>query len=283
MTQAQTRQSDASPDASTANAAETVRAELRALIDPEKAVVLPRFFKTGPGQYGEGDRFHGVVVPKIRKVALAHAEASEAEIVALLDSEYHEERMVALLILIEQYRRGDAARQEAIFRLYLASTGRINNWDLVDLSAPQIVGAHIYNNSKFDNDGEPVSTGVALLTKLSASPSLWERRIAIIATLYFIRRGNCRETFRIAQRLLGDEHDLIHKAVGWMLREAGKHCSMAGECAFLDRHATAMPRTMLRYAIERFPENLRRHYLKGTSKKPADKARRSEKSGVYTW
>ena len=229
--------------------ADAIRIELRALIDPEKAVILPRFFKTGPGQYGEGDRFHGVVVPKVRKVALAHTDASEADILALLQSEFHEERMVALLILIAQYRLGDAERKEAIFQLYLAHTEHINNWDLVDLSAPQIVGAHLHGRS------------TALLTRLSSSQNLWERRISIIATQYFIRRGNCRETFRIAKRLLKDRHDLIHKAVGWMLRETGKYGSPEEERSFLDQHAAVMPRTMLRYAIEHFPENLRQHYL----------------------
>ena len=229
--------------------AKAIRTELQSLIDPEKAVVLPRFFKTGPGQYGEGDRFHGVVVPKIRKVALAHTDASDTNIVALLHSEFHEERMTALLILIAQYRSGDTARKDAIFQLYIAHTERINNWDLVDLSAPHIVGAHLHGKS------------TALLTRLSSSRNLWERRIAIIATQYFIRKGNCRETLRIAKRLLKDRHDLIHKAVGWMLREAGKYCSIEEERAFLDQHAAVMPRTMLRYAIEHFPENLRQHYL----------------------
>ena len=230
--------------------AETIHAELRALIDPEKAVILPRFFKTGPGQYGEGDKFHGVVVPKIRKVATAHACASQADILTLLYSEYHEERMTALLILIAQYQREDDAGKEDIFRLYLAHTNRINNWDLVDLSAPHIVGAHLF--------GKPAT----VLTKLAESPDLWERRISILATHYFIRRGESRETLRIAKKLLNDSHDLIHKAVGWMLREVGKYCPFDEECAFLDAHAAVMPRTMLRYAVERFPEDLRRRYMK---------------------
>jgi len=233
-----------------ASGAETIRAELQALIDPEKAVILPRFFKTGPGQYGEGDRFHGVVVPNVRKVATAHAGASEADILALLYSEYHEERMTALFILIAQYKRGDAARKEDIFQFYLANTNRINNWDLVDLSAPSIVGAHLFGKR------------ASILTKLAESPDLWERRISILATLYFIRRGKSRETLRIAKKLLHDPHDLIHKAVGWMLREVGKYCPFEEERAFLDAHAAVMPRTMLRYAIERFPEELRLYYLK---------------------
>jgi 3-methyladenine DNA glycosylase AlkD len=235
---------------SIASEAETIRAELQALIDPEKAVILPRFFKTGPGQYGEGDRFHGVVVPKIREVARAHADAAEADILTLLHSEYHEERMTALMILIAQYQRGDDVGKEAIFRLYLAHTNRINNWDLVDLSAPHIVGAHLFGKR------------ATVLTKLAESPDLWERRISILATLYFIRRGESRETLRIAKKLLNDSHDLIHKAAGWMLREVGKYCSVEEERVFLDAHAAVMPRTMLRYAIERFPEDLRRRYMK---------------------
>ena len=230
--------------------AKTIRNELLALIDPEKAVVLPRFFKTGHGQYGEGDKFHGVDVPKIRKVATAHTGASEADILTLLHSEYHEERMTALLILIAQFQRGDDIRKEEIFRLYLAHTNRINNWDLVDLSAPQIVGAHLFGKR------------TSILTKLAESPDLWERRISILATLYFIRKGDSRETLRIAKKLLNDSHDLIHKAVGWMLREVGKYCSLEEELSFLDANAAVMPRTMLRYAIERFPEDLRAHYMK---------------------
>lgn len=237
-------------DTGIASEAEIVRAKLVALIDPEKAVILPRFFKTGPGQYGEGDKFHGVVVPKIRKAALEHAGASENDILALLYSEYHEERLAALIILIAQYQRGDGARKEDIFRLYLAHTNRINNWDLVDLSAPHIVGAHLFGKR------------ASILTKLAESRDLWERRIAILATHYFIRRGESRETLRIAKKLLKDPHDLIHKAVGWMLREVGKHCSLEEERAFLDAYASVMPRTMLRYAIECFPEELRAYYLK---------------------
>ncbi|MCL1824785.1 MAG: DNA alkylation repair protein [Betaproteobacteria bacterium] len=220
------------------------------MIDPEKAIALPRFFKTGPGQYGEGDKFHGVVVPKIRKVATAHTGASEADILALLHSQFHEERMTALFILIAQYQRGDEARKEEIFKFYLAHTDRINNWDLVDLSAPHIVGAHLFGKN------------ASILTKLAESPNLWEKRISIVATHYFIRKGESRETLRIAEKLLNDSHDLIHKAVGWMLREVGKRCTLEEERTFLDAHAAVMPRTMLRYAIERFPEELRRHYLK---------------------
>ena len=237
-------------DACAVPEAEIIRSELRSVSDPEKAEFLPRFFKTGPGQYGEGDKFLGVTVPKIRKVAAAHTGAVQTDILTLLYSEYHEERMAALTILIAQYKRGNESEKEEIFQLYLAHTNRINNWDLVDLSAPHIVGAHLFGKR------------ASVLTKLAESSDLWERRIAILATHYFIRRGESRETLRIAKKLLNDSHDLIHKAVGWMLREVGKYCSIEEECVFLDAYAAVMPRTMLRYAIERFPAYLRERYMK---------------------
>jgi 3-methyladenine DNA glycosylase AlkD len=234
--------------------AEIIRKELQAVADPQKAKDLKRFFKTGPGQYGEGDRFHGIVVPSIRKVVKAHLCAAEADLLDLLHSPYHEERMTALLILVAQYKRGDDTKKDAIFQLYLENTSRINNWDLVDLSAPNIIGQHLYGRD------------TSLLMKLAMSENLWERRIAMLATFYFIQEGECRETLRIAEMLLRDSHDLIHKAVGWMLREVGKRCSLRDECNFLDIYVETMPRTMLRYAIERFPEQLRLRYLRGKSK-----------------
>jgi 3-methyladenine DNA glycosylase AlkD len=229
--------------------ADAVRSELRALADPEKAKILLRFFKTGPGEYGAGDRFHGIVMPRIRKIVKIHARAARADILSLLHSAFHEERMTALLILVEQYRRGDENQKSAIHELYLAETAWINNWDLVDLTAAPIVGAHLFGKK------------IAVLTALAHSPNLWERRISILATHYFIRQGECKQALRIAGILLHDSHDLIHKAVGWMLREVGKRCSREAERGFLDRHAAVMPRTMLRYAIEHFPEKLRQHYL----------------------
>jgi 3-methyladenine DNA glycosylase AlkD len=229
--------------------AKTISAALKAMADPEKAKFLPRFFKTGPGEYGEGDRFLGVVVPKIRKLVKTCLQESDDEILKLLHSPYHEERLAALLIMVEQYRRGDAARKQVIYDQYLANTAHINNWDLVDLSALYIVGAHL--------DGRNSS----VLTTLALSESLWDRRIAMLATFYFIRQGKSDEALRIAELLLHDRHDLMHKAVGWMLREVGKRGSMERECEFLNRHAAVMPRTMLRYAIERFPENLRKKYM----------------------
>jgi 3-methyladenine DNA glycosylase AlkD len=158
--------------------------------------------------------------------------------------------------MVEKYHRGDTAQKKEVYELYLSSTAFINNWDLVDLTAPHIVGAYLA-----DKDTEA-------LTRLAHSQSLWERRIAILATFYFIREGDGCEALRIAELLLKDNHDLIHKAVGWMLREVGKRCSMELECRFLDAHAAGMPRTMLRYAIERFPEKLRLHYLRKTKEKP---------------
>ncbi len=230
-----------------------IQSELQAAADPGKAEFLPRFFKTGPGEYGEGDRFLGVVVPKVRQIVKRHRQVSIPDVLELLGSPYHEVRLAALLTMVEQYPKA----KEEIFRLYLANTSRINNWDLVDLTAPPIVGAHLYGKD------------TSLLTKLARSKNLWERRISIMATHWFIRQGDGRETLRIAAILLRDSHDLIHKAVGWMLREVGKRCSLESECRFLDRHAAVMPRTMLRYAIERFPEPLRLRYLRQSKTKNA--------------
>jgi 3-methyladenine DNA glycosylase AlkD len=230
--------------------AEAIRLELQAVADPEKAKLLMRFFKTGRGEYGEGDRFLGIVMPKVRMIVKAHRQASNDDILSLLHSEYHEERMTALLLLVEQYRRGDESRKQAIYNLYLANTAWINNWDLVDLTAPHIVGAQLFGKD------------AKILKTLARSKDLWERRIAILSTFYFISQRECQEALKIAEILLHDPHDLIHKAVGWMLREVGKRCSMDQECEFLEAHAATMPRTMLRYSIERFPEPLRLKYMK---------------------
>ena len=216
--------------------------------DRTRAKFLRRFFKTGPGEYAHGDRFLGIRVPSVRKVADEFRLLSIADLRALLESEWHEERLLALVILTQQYARGDEADREAIYKLYIASTDRINNWDLVDASAAQIVGAHLVGRNR------------ALLYKIAKSKSVWQRRIAIIATFHFIRIGEFADTFAIAAQLLSDRHDLIHKAAGWMLREIGKRDRDAEE-VFLREHATKMPRTMLRYAIERFPPNLRRKYM----------------------
>ncbi len=229
-----------------------IQEQLRALGNPEAAAFAARYFKTGPGQYGEGDFFLGL------RAAVMHALAKEYRMlpldhaVGLLRSPVHEDRLLALLILVRQATKGDPAKRKAIYDLYLAHTRFINNWDLVDASAPTIVGGHLADKSR-----KP-------LDRLVASRSLWERRISIIATLLFIRQGDYADTLRIAERLLGDREDLIHKAAGWMLREVGKRDQPTLE-GFLRHHAGVMPRTMLRYAIERFPEERRKAILKGES------------------
>ena len=231
-----------------------VEAELTQLADPADAKNLAWFFKTGPGDYGEGDRFRGIRVPATRKLVRKARDLPLADVTALLGSPWHEDRLLALLVLVEQYRGGDATARQAIFDLYLAHTDRINNWDLVDSSAGQIVGQHI-----FGGGAEP-----DLLTRLAQSSSLWERRIAMLATSHFIGQGCFDEPLRIAELLVHDSHDLIHKAVGWMLREVGKR-DLAAEEAFLARHYRTMPRTMLRYAIEKFPPRRRQAYLRGAA------------------
>ncbi len=223
---------------------------LRSLGCPEQAAILARFFKTGPGQYGEGDRFIGVKVPVTRKVAKEFKGLPVSEVECLLHSEIHEERLLALVILVGQFDKGDDKTRKSIYDLYLANTRHINNWDMVDLSAPQIVGGHLEARSR-----KP-------LDRLARSASLWERRISILATHWFIRHSDFGDTIRIAEKLLGDKEDLIHKAVGWMLREVGKRDVGVLE-EFLGEHCRVMPRTMLRYAIERFPEEKRREYLNG--------------------
>jgi 3-methyladenine DNA glycosylase AlkD len=220
------------------------RRRLRSFASRERAEVSRGFFRTGAGEYGEGDQFLGVTVPNLRIVTREFRDLPRDSVMELLHSAWHEERLLALLILVEQFRRDP----DATYALYMANTAHINNWDLVDASAPAIVGGWLATRSR------------APLRKLAKSRSLWERRIAIVATQRFIRDGEFNDTLEIAKLLLGDEHDLIHKATGWMLREVGKrnHDVLV---AFLDEHAREMPRTMLRYAIERFPEPLRRAYL----------------------
>ncbi len=224
------------------------RQTLHHLADKKKATCAQRFFKTGPGQYGEGDIFLGVRVPDIRKIAKQYAHLPEKALHLLIQSPIHEERLLALLILVVQFQKGTAATQENIFRFYMAHRLHVNNWDLVDLSADKIAGAYLLHRDKH------------ILYQMTPSNSLWERRIAIISTFHFIKHNHFSDTLEIAALLLHDTHDLIHKAVGWMLREIGKR-NMAQEQLFLDQHAPIMPRTMLRYAIERFPEPLRQIYL----------------------
>ena len=210
-----------------------------------------RFFKTGKGEYGEGDMFLGIRVPFLRQLAKKYKALSLKEVQKILESKYHEERLCALLILTYQFEQADKKQRAAIYRLYLDNTKYINNWDLVDASAHKIVGSHLEDKSR-----KP-------LYKLCKSNNLWERRIAIIATFWFIRLDQFDDTLEISKRLLNDEQDLMHKAVGWMLREVGKR-GISIQKSFLKQHYQSMPRTMLRYAIEKFPEKERKKYLQGT-------------------
>ena len=229
---------------------QAIRAKLQVLANPAQAVSLQRFFKTGPGDYGEGDRFIGVRVPQLRALVKQFSGTPRKDILVLLRSPIHEERLLALLLMVQCFQRAREKEREVLYRCYLASTRYINNWDLVDASAEHIVGAWLYDKSR-----QPLYT-------LARSASVWERRIAIIATFHFIKQGEYGETLHLAACLMLDSHDLIHKAVGWMLREVGKRAPEAEE-NFLNQHYRKMPRTMLRYAIERFPEKKRQDYLKG--------------------
>jgi 3-methyladenine DNA glycosylase AlkD len=228
-----------------------LRAELYALADPADAIHLQRFFKTAPGEYGAGDKFLGLRVPALRKLVRDYRQLNDADALEMLASSWHEERLLALMLLVDGYDRGDESRRERIHRAYLEHTRYINNWDLVDASAEHIVGPHLEARE------------IALLERLARSDDIWERRIAIISTFHFIKRNEFAPTLKIARLLLEDSHDLIHKAVGWMLREVGKR-DREVEDAFLKKHYKKMPRTMLRYAIERHPEAVRKRYLAGT-------------------
>ncbi|MBS1749784.1 MAG: DNA alkylation repair protein [Bacteroidetes bacterium] len=229
------------------------KAELRELGSLPKSKNSARFFKTGKGQYGEGDIFLGVTMPEQRKVVKQYCHLTLNEIEQLLQSPEHEFRMCALLILVTQYKEGTKAVREKIYMLYLNNTKWINNWDLVDASAEYIVGPWL----------EEQKEQMKVLKNLAKSESLWKRRIAMLATFSYIKKGNSKEALQIAHLLLNDDQDLIHKAVGWMLREIGKRCSVDEEEIFLKKHYLKMPRTMLRYAIEHFPERKRKAYLSG--------------------
>ncbi len=235
--------------------------ELRKLADREKASILARFFKTGKGEYGEGDKFLGATVPKQRELIKGFLDLGLNDLDKLLKSVWHEERLCALLILVKQYeaasKSNDAARRGEIFKFYLAHTARINNWDLVDLSAPNIAGDYLW---RLKTDGRVKETG-AILGKLAGSRSLWKRRIALLATFTFIRAGIFGETLKLAGKFLNDPEPLIHKATGWMLREVGKR-DMAVLWGFLDKYGMKMPRTALRYAIERMGEKERKRWMK---------------------
>jgi len=229
----------------------SLKNDLKKLADPKKKKVLQSFFKTGPGEYAEGDIFLGVTVPKSRSISLKYKGLSLPNTKQLLSSKIHEERLVAILILVHQFEKGDEKTKKGVFNFYLKHTKQVNNWDLVDLSADKIVGAYLYQAKQ----------ETSLLLKLARSKNLWERRIAILSTFHFTKQGRPKETLKVAKILLNDKHDLIHKAVGWMLREVGKRCSQAEEEKFLKKHLKKIPRTTLRYAIERFPEEKRLSYL----------------------
>jgi len=225
-----------------------LRAELLKNADFNKAAFLKRFFKTGKGQYGEGDVFLGITVPKQRKIAKLYLDLSLHDLSSLIKSKVHEERLTALFVAVYKYKKFQIKKE--IYQWYLKNAKQVNNWDLVDSSAPYIVGDFLKDKDR------------SVLFKLAKSKNLWEKRIAILSTFAFINQGEFKDTFKIAEILLSDTHDLIHKAVGWMLREVGKRVSQKTEEVFLQKHYQKMPRTMLRYAIERFPEKLRQKYLK---------------------
>lgn len=227
-----------------------IKAVLRQYGDKEKSLILQGFFKTGPGEYAEGDVFLGIKVPVLRILAKRYRDLAFGETLRLLKSPVHEERLLSLFILLLKYRKADLPGKEKIFKIYLDNTRYINNWDLVDATAKYIIGDYLKDKNR------------EILYKLAGSSSLWERRIAIVATHHFIENNDFEDTLKIAKILLSDPHDLIHKAAGWMLREAGKRDPDCEE-KFLKKHYALMPRTMLRYAIERFPERKRQAYLRG--------------------
>lgn len=225
-------------------------ADIQKLKNPKQAKNLARFFKTEKGQYGEGDVFLGIKVPEQRKlVSKYYKEITPQDIQKLLNDKIHEYRLIGLLIMVAQYKKADTKARESIFKLYLKNTKRINNWDLVDLSAHKIIGNYLLDKDR------------KILYTLAKSKNLWEKRISIISTAAFINDHQFEDTLKISKILLNDKHDLIHKAVGWMLREVGKRDQKTEE-VFLDKYGSQMPRTMLRYAIEKFKESRRQSYLK---------------------
>lgn len=227
----------------------SLKAELLAKSYKKKAELLQRFFKTQKGEYGEGDLFLGLTVPQVREIAKKFKDIELSQLSNFIFSKFHEERQACLFILVEKFERGDEKEKNKIFDFYIKNRRGINNWDLVDLTAPKIVGAWL--------DGKDKN----LLYKFARSKDLWEKRIAILSTFYYIKKRDCKDALRIAEILKNDKHDLIHKAVGWMLREIGKSCGRETEEIFLRKNFKIMPRTMLRYAIEKFPEKIRKFYL----------------------
>ena len=227
-----------------------IQKRLKKLGNKKHAAISQSFFKTGPGEYGEGDIFIGIRVPVLRELVKEYSDLSVEEVTILLHSQIHEERLLALLLLVRSFSKGDDVRRTVIYDMYLKNTAFVNNWDLVDSSAEHIVGAYLMDRSK------------AMLYRLADSEDLWERRISIMSTFHFAKRHEFSETLRVSKMLLFDRQDLIQKATGWMLREIGKR-HLQTEESFLKVHYKKMPRTMLRYAIEKFPEQKRQHYLKG--------------------
>ncbi len=227
-----------------------LRKKIKSLASTEVANTMQWFFKTGKGEYGEGDIFAGLKVPTQRKIAREFKNLTLSDLKILLNSKIHEERLISLFIIVDKYEKGNENDKEKIFAFYLKNRKGINNWDLVDLSAPKIVGKHLLKKER------------SLLYKFALSKNLWERRIAVLSTYEFIRNRDFETTLKIAKLLLNDEHDLIHKAVGWMLREVGNR-ELKTEEKFLKLNYKNMPRTMLRYAIEKFPELKRKKYLQG--------------------
>jgi len=223
--------------------------DFKKLSSPEGAKIAQRFFKTGPGEYGEGDIFAGLKVPQSRELAKKYKDFGFSELQVLIRSKIHEERTIALMIMSQQFKKADEVQQTKIYKFYFKNIRHINNWDLVDGSAPYIVGPYLEKRER------------KILYKLARSKNLWEKRIAMLSTFYFIRQKDFKDALQIATLLLHDKHDLMHKAVGWMLREIGNRNS-ALEKKFLKQHAATMPRTALRYAIEKFPEAERQKYLK---------------------
>jgi 3-methyladenine DNA glycosylase AlkD len=228
-----------------------LHADVAALATPERAKANTWYFKTGPGEYGEGDQFAGLTLPQVRSLVKKYRDLSIEDCEELLHSPLHEERLLAVLLWVQRCRarKTDAATRERIYNLYLANSAYVNNWDLVDASATYIVGPYLQDKPR------------DVLLRLAASDLVWDRRIAVLATFHFIKQGDCTDALQVAEALMGDKHDLIHKAVGWMLREVEKKCGHATLTTFLDRFAVTMPRTALRYALERFAPEERAHYM----------------------
>lgn len=234
-----------------------IKAELKALADKDRAMLCSYYFKTGEGEYGEGDIFYGITVPTLRQVAKKYIEIELEEIEDLLSHKVHEIRFIAAVLLTEKYKRARNLSEKAkIAKFYQNHLERFNNWDLIDVSAHKILGSYL---SELLRDKQKDS--LIVLKKLAKSSNIWRRRAAIVSTFSFIKQKNCKPTLIISDILMSDSHDLIHKANGWMLREVGKNCSQAVLLNYLDRNYKQMPRVMLRYAIERLPENKRKHYL----------------------